>query len=40
MHVPCWNLERAHRLLIAKGYGARMDIQSGYGAVLQIAAPA
>jgi fatty acid desaturase len=40
MHVPCWNLERAHRLLIAKGYGARMDIQSGNGAVLQIAAPA
>lgn len=40
MHVPCWNLEAAHRLLIAKGYGARMDVKAGYNAVLAIAAPA
>jgi fatty acid desaturase len=40
MHVPCWNLEAAHRMLIAKGYGARIDVKRGYGAVLAIAAPA
>jgi hypothetical protein len=32
--VPCWKLPQAHALLLAKGYGARMEIASGYGAVL------
>ena len=32
--VPCWKLRQAHTLLVAKGYGARMEVVSGYGAVL------
>ncbi len=40
MHLPCWKLEEAHRLLMAKGYGPRMEIRRGYGDVLKIAAPA
>jgi fatty acid desaturase len=40
MHLPCWNLEKAHRLLLAKGYGPRMEIRRGYAEVLNIAAPA
>lgn len=39
MHLPCWNLPKAHRLLMAKGYGARMEVQPGYAAVLSIASP-
>lgn len=35
MHVPCWNLRRMHGLLIAKGYGARMNLAPGYISVLQ-----
>jgi fatty acid desaturase len=40
MHVPCWNLEKAHRLLMEKGYGPRMVLSDGYGDVLSLAAPA
>lgn len=40
MHVPCYNLPEAHRLLVAKGYGSRMTIAPGYAAVLREAAPA
>ena len=32
--VPCWKLPQAHALLLAKGYGARMEMASSYGAVL------
>ena len=32
--VPCWKLCQAHELLVAKGYGSRMEAVSGYGAVL------
>ncbi len=32
--VPCWRLPAAHRLLLAKGYGPRMERAPGYGAVL------
>jgi fatty acid desaturase len=39
MHLPCWRLEEAHRLLMAKGFGARMDIRRGYRDVLAVAAP-
>ena len=28
--VPCWKLRRAHALLLAKGYGARMETAVGY----------
>ena len=40
MHVPCWNLEKAHRLLMEKGYGPRMVLSDGYADVLAEAAPA
>lgn len=32
--VPCWKLPQAHALLLAKGYGPRMEVASGYRAVL------
>ncbi|MES1199495.1 MAG: fatty acid desaturase family protein [Pseudomonadota bacterium] len=35
MHLPCYNLPETHRLLIAKGYGARMQIAPGYWDVLK-----
>lgn len=35
--VPCYNLRRAHALLLAKGFGPRMEIQPGYRAVLELA---
>ena len=38
MFVPCWRLPFAHRLLIESGQGPRMEIQSGYRAVLRLAA--
>jgi fatty acid desaturase len=40
MYLPCWSLPRAHRLLIAKGYGPRMALADSYGDVLKVAAPA
>ncbi len=40
MHVPCYNLQRMHQLLMTKGYGARMRIAGGYVSVLRQAAPA
>ncbi|GAN00171.1 fatty acid desaturase [alpha proteobacterium U9-1i] len=40
MHVPCYNLPLAHRLLMEKGYGARMQVARSYADVLRIAAPA
>lgn len=39
MHVPCFNLERMHKLLMAKGYAERMRIAPSYPAVLRQAAP-
>ena len=36
--VPCWKLPQAHALLLAKGYGPRMEMASSYGAVLSRAA--
>ncbi|MDX2238432.1 MAG: fatty acid desaturase family protein [Hyphomonadaceae bacterium] len=35
MHVPCWNLPKAHRLLGEKGYHDRMLIAPGYAPVLR-----
>ena len=40
MHLPCYQLPRAHRLLEQKGVTARMRIEPSYRAVLRIAAPA
>jgi fatty acid desaturase len=35
--IPCWNLPAAHRLLAARGVTERMEVQSGYARVLQLA---
>jgi fatty acid desaturase len=40
MHVPCYNLQRLHSMLMAKGYRPRMIIAPSYAAVLAQAAPA
>lgn len=37
MYVPCYNLPRLHELLLAKGYGPRMEIQPDYMTVLKTA---
>jgi fatty acid desaturase len=36
--VPCYNLPLAHRMLLAKGYGKRMEIERGYISLLRRAA--
>ncbi len=38
MWVPWYRLAKLHRILIAKGVGTRMEIQPGYGAVIELAA--
>lgn len=35
MHVPCYRLQRMHRLLMDKGYWSRMRIAGGYAEVLE-----
>lgn len=35
MHLPCWSLPRAHRLLTDKGVTDQMEVAPGYGAVLR-----
>jgi fatty acid desaturase len=40
MHVPCYHLERLHRLLMQKGYAPRMTIAPGYASVLKQASAA
>ena len=37
MHMPCWNLPRAHRLLARKGLTGRMLVAPGYLSVLKAA---
>jgi fatty acid desaturase len=37
MAVPCYNLPRAHQILLARGYGPRMELQPGYTAMLALA---
>jgi fatty acid desaturase len=32
---PCYRLRQAHRILLAKGYGPRMELQPGYLAMLR-----
>jgi len=34
MHVPCWTLPRLHRLMLAKGHGASMELAPSYWHVL------
>ncbi len=34
MGIPCWNLDRAHRVLLSKGYADRMTVADSYGAVM------
>jgi fatty acid desaturase len=38
MYVPCYNLPKLHALLIAHGYGPKMELQPDYWAVLRMAA--
>ena len=38
--IPCWNLPKAHQLLMQKGVTDRMEIQASYPAVLKLAASA
>jgi fatty acid desaturase len=40
MHLPCYRLSRAHRMLTQKGVTARMEVQPGYLKVLGAAASA
>ncbi len=35
MHLSCWSLKRAHRLLAEKGVTRAMEVAPGYGAVLR-----
>jgi fatty acid desaturase len=37
MYVPCYNLPKLHTLLLAKGYGPRMEIQPNYWTMLKLA---
>jgi fatty acid desaturase len=38
--IPCWNLPKAHRLLMQKGVTKHMEIQASYPTVLKLAASA
>jgi fatty acid desaturase len=40
MAVPCWRLPEAHRALLAAGLGPRLELKSGYRAVLAAATSA
>jgi fatty acid desaturase len=37
MYVPCYNLPKLHRLLLAKGYGPRMETRPNYATMLKLA---
>ena len=37
MYVPCFNLPKLHALLLAKDFGAKMEIQPNYPAMLRLA---
>lgn len=37
MYVPCYNLPKLHRLLLAKGYGPRIETQPDYATMLKLA---
>ena len=37
MYVPCYNLPKLHALLLARGYGGRMEVQPNYLTMLRLA---
>lgn len=37
MHIPCYRLAEAHRLLVKNGYEPEMEVKSGYFEVLKLA---
>jgi fatty acid desaturase len=37
MHLPCWSLPVAHRLLMQKGVTSRMEVRDGYLGVMKLA---
>lgn len=37
-YVPCFNLPKLHELLLAKGYGPKMEIRKNYAEILRMAA--
>src|SRR5580704_457394 len=37
MYVPCYNLPKLHALLLAKGFGPKMEIQPNYVTILKMA---
>jgi len=37
MYVPCFNLPKMHALLLANGFGPKMEIQPNYSAMLRLA---
>ena len=37
MYVPCYHLEKLHALLLAKGFGPKMEIRRNYAAMLELA---
>jgi fatty acid desaturase len=36
-YVPCYNLPKLHSLLLAKGYGPKMEIRKNYAEILKLA---
>jgi len=36
-YVPCYNLPKLHKMLLAKGFGPKMEIQKNYASVLRLA---
>jgi fatty acid desaturase len=36
-YVPCYNLPKLHKLLLAKGYGPKMEIQPNYASIIRLA---
>jgi fatty acid desaturase len=40
LFVPCWRLPAAHRLLLAKEFGSRMELRRSYREVLRLATTA
>jgi fatty acid desaturase len=36
-YVPCYNLPKLHALLLAKGFGPRMEIRKNYREILALA---
>jgi fatty acid desaturase len=40
MFVPCWRLPQAHKALLAAGFGGRLELKTGYRAVLAAATSA